>query len=130
MDGRIAGRARAVKLVASPIMCNSCVRSALAVAAMPFAPTPQGLWVAAIVFGGGLAVMGVASGLLVFTLAGFSTGVLVGIYRLSGDVMQVFGPMAIGPILDAFGFEVSFLLMAGFGLVSLLSLVIRPGKRG
>ena len=70
--------------------------------------------------------MGVASGLFIFTLAGYSTGALVGIYRLSGDVMQVFGPIAIGPILDAFGFTVSFLLMAGFGLLALVSLAVHP----
>ena len=73
--------------------------------------------------------MGVASGLFIFTLAGYSTGALVGIYRLTGDVMQVFGPIAIGPILDAFGFKVSFLLMAGFGLLALASLALRPGAR-
>jgi hypothetical protein len=72
--------------------------------------------------------MGVATGLYIFTLAGFSTGAPVGIYRLSGDVMQVFGPMAIRPILDNLGFTVSFGLMAGFGLLALASLAIRVGR--
>ena len=81
-----------------------------------------------IVFGGGLAVLGVASGLFIFTLAGYSTGALVGIYRLSGDVMQVFGPIVIGPVVDNFGFTVSFQLMAGFGLLALLSLALRARK--
>lgn len=112
-----------------PVVAVALLVTSLAVASVPFAPAPIGLWIAAIVFGGGLAVMGVASGLFVFTLAGYSTGALVGIYRLSGDVMQVFGPMAIGPILDAFGFSVSFLLMAAFGLLALVSLAIRPGAR-
>lgn len=109
-----------------PIVAGSLLVTSLAVASMPFAPTPLGLWIASIVFGGGLAVMGVASGLLVFTLAGYSTGALVGIYRLSGDVMQVIGPIVIGPILDVFGFSVSFVLMAGFGLAALASLALRP----
>ena len=43
--------------------------------------------------------------------------------------MQVFGPAAIGPILDASGFTVSFLLLAGFGLLALLSLAVRPGAQ-
>ena len=77
-------------------------------------------------FGGGLAVLGVASGLYIFTLAGYSTGALVGIYRLSGDVMQVFGPMAIGPVLESFGFQVSFTTMAVFGLLAMASLLLRP----
>jgi MFS family permease len=112
-----------------PVVAGALLVTSLAVAAIPLAPGPAGLWAAAIVFGGGLAVMGVASGLFIFTLAGYSTGALVGIYRLSGDVMQVFGPIAIGPILDAFGFSVSFLLMAGFGLLALVSLAVRPAAR-
>ncbi|HVE74755.1 MAG TPA: MFS transporter, partial [Mycobacteriales bacterium] len=109
-----------------PVVAWSLLVTSLAVAAVPLVPTPHGLWLAAIVFGGGLAVMGVASGLFIFTLAGYSTGALVGIYRLSGDVMQVFGPVVIGPVLDAAGFTVSFLLMAGFGLMALASLAFRP----
>jgi MFS family permease len=112
-----------------PVVAGALLVTSLAVAAMPLAPTPYGLWIAAIVFGGGLAVMGVASGLFIFTLAGYSTGALVGIYRLSGDVMQVFGPVVIGPILDTFGYTVSFGLMAGFGLLALASLALRPGPR-
>jgi MFS family permease len=111
------------------VVAGSLLVTSLAVAAMPFVPTPYGLWAASVVFGGGLAVLGVAAGLYVFTLAGYSTGALVGIYRLSGDVMQVFGPLAIGPILDAFGFQTSFLLMAGFGLLALASMVSRRGSR-
>jgi MFS family permease len=108
-----------------PVVAGALVVTSLAVAAMPLVPTPWGLWAAAIIFGGGLAVMGVATGLYIFTLAGYSTGALVGIYRLSGDVMQVFGPIVIGPVMDSFGFTISFQLMAGFGLVALLSLGLR-----
>jgi MFS transporter, DHA1 family, multidrug resistance protein len=113
-----------------PVVAGSLLVTAISVAAMPLAPTPWGLWAAAILFGGGLAVLGVASGLFIFTLAGYSTGGLVGIYRLSGDMMQVFGPMAIGPVVDGFGFTASFMLMAGFGLLALASLALRarPGK--
>jgi MFS family permease len=111
------------------VVAGSLLVTSLAVAAMPFTPTPYGLWTASIVFGGGLAVLGVGAGLYVFTLSGYSTGALVGIYRLSGDVMQVFGPLAIGPILDAFGFQTSFLLMGGFGLLALASMALRTGGR-
>ena len=111
-----------------PVVAGALLVTSLAVAAVPYSPGPVGLWIAAITFGGGLAVMGVASGLFIFTLAGYSTGALVGIYRLSGDVMQVLGPIAIGPILDAFGFTASFGLMAGFGMVALVSLMLRPNS--
>jgi MFS family permease len=112
-----------------PVVAGAMLVTSLAVAAMPLAPTPWGLWAATVVFGGGLAVLGVASGLFIFTLAGYSTGALVGIYRLSGDVMQVFGPAVIGPVVDGFGFTVSFLSMAAFGLLALASLGLRakPG---
>jgi MFS transporter, DHA1 family, multidrug resistance protein len=111
-----------------PVVAGALLVTSLSVAAMPLVPVPYGLWVATIVFGGGLAVLGVAAGLFIFTLAGYSTGALVGIYRLSGDVMQVFGPIVIGPVVDNFGFTVSFQLMAGFGLLALLSLALRARK--
>jgi MFS family permease len=76
-----------------PVVAGALLATALPVALMPLVPTPWGLWVATIMFGGGLAVLGVASGLFIFTLEGYSTGALVGIYRLSGDLMQVFGPV-------------------------------------
>jgi hypothetical protein len=79
-----------------------------------------------IVFGAGMAVMGVAAGLFIFTLAGYSTGALVGIYRLSGDLMQVFGPAAIGPVIDGFGFTASFTIMGVVGLLAFASLALRP----
>jgi hypothetical protein len=37
--------------------------------------------------------------------------------------------MAIGPNLDAFGFTLSFMLMAGFGFLALLSMAVRPDTR-
>jgi hypothetical protein len=42
----------------------------------------------------------------------------------------VFGPIAIGPVVDGFGFTASFMVMAGFGLLALASLALRarPGK--
>jgi MFS transporter, DHA1 family, multidrug resistance protein len=111
------------------VLAVTLLVTSLAVAAIPLVPTPYGLWIAAIVYGGGLAALGVASGLFIFTIPGYSTGALVGIYRLTGDIMQVFGPVVIGPVLDRFGFTVSFHLMAGFGLLALLSLAFRPGAR-
>jgi DHA1 family multidrug resistance protein-like MFS transporter len=108
-----------------PVVAGAMLVTSLAVAAMPLVPTPWGLWAATIVFGGGLAVLGVASGLFIFTLAGYSTGALVGIYRLSGDMMQVFGPAVIGPVVDGFGFTASFLSMAAFGVLALASLALR-----
>ncbi len=109
-----------------PVVGVSLVVTSLAAASVPWVAAPYGLWLAVIVFGGGLAVLGVASGLFIFTLAGYSTGALVGIYRLSGDLMQVFGPMAIGPVLDNFGFVPSFALMGLFGLVAAVTVLVRP----
>jgi MFS family permease len=109
-----------------PVVAGSLLVTSLAVAITPLVPTPYGLWAAVILFGGGLAVMGVASGLFIFTLSGYSTGALVGIYRLTGDLMQVFGPVLIGPILDRFGFTASAFVMAGFGLLAFASLALRP----
>jgi MFS family permease len=112
-----------------PVVAGALLVTSLSVAMMPLAPPPWGLWASAIMFGGGLAVLGVGTGLYIFTLAGYSTGALVGIYRLSGDVMQVFGPAVVGPILDHFGFTVSFQVMAGFGLLALASMTIRARSR-
>jgi MFS family permease len=112
-----------------PVVAGALLVTSLSVAMMPLAPPPWGLWASAIVFGGGLAVLGVGTGLYIFTLAGYSTGALVGIYRLSGDIMQVFGPAVVGPILDHFGFTVSFQVMAGFGLLALASMAIRARSR-
>ncbi len=112
-----------------PVLAVALIVTSVAVGMMPLVPAPYGLWGAVVVFGGGLAVLGVASGLFIFTLAGYSTGALVGIYRLSGDLMQVFGPVAIGPILDNYGFTASFLVMCGFGLVAAASLLLRPARR-
>ena len=67
--------------------------------------------------------------LFIFTLGGYSTGALVGIYRLSGDLMQVFGPVVIGAVLDALGFQASFVTMAVCGLLAMASLLIRPAPR-
>ena len=111
------------------MVAGALLVTSLSVAAMPLVPDPYGLWAATIVFGGGLAVLGWRPGLYIFTLAGYSTGALVGIYRLSGDVMQVFGPIVIGPMVDEFGFRSSFLLMGGFGLLALLSMALRTGGR-
>jgi MFS family permease len=112
-----------------PVVAGALLAASLPVGLMPFVPTPYGLWFATIMFGGGLAVLGVASGLFIFTLGGYSTGALVGIYRLSGDLMQVFGPVVIGAVLDALGFQVSFVTMAVFGLLAMASLLIRPTPR-
>ena len=55
-------------------------------------------------FGGGLAVMGVATGLYIFTLGRLLDGRAGAVYRTGpGDIMQVFGPMVIGPVMDSFG---------------------------
>lgn len=59
-----------------PVLAGALLVTTLAVAAMPLAPTPRGLWAATILFGGGMAVLGVASSLFIFALAGNSTGAL------------------------------------------------------
>ncbi|MCC6176939.1 MAG: MFS transporter [Chloroflexi bacterium] len=111
-----------------PVVAAALIVSSLGVAMMPFVPLPYGLWVAVIVFGAGLAVLGVASGLFVFTIGGFSTGALVSIYRLSGDLTQVFGPVVVGPILDHFGYTVSFVGMAACGGLALVTVLLRARK--
>ncbi|MGE3271835.1 MAG: MFS transporter [Chloroflexota bacterium] len=111
-----------------PVVAGALLVTSLAVGLMPVVPAPYGLWAATITFGGGLAVLGVASGLFIFTLEGYSTGALVGIYRLSGDLMQVFGPVVIGAVLDAMGFQVSFFTMAVCGLLAMASVSLRPRR--
>jgi hypothetical protein len=110
-------------------VAGALLMTSLPVGLMPIVPAPYGLWITTIMFGGGLAVLGVASGLFIFTLGGYSTGALVGIYRLSGDLMQVFGPVVIGQVLDRLGFQVSFVTMAVCGLLAMASLLIRPAPR-
>jgi ACDE family multidrug resistance protein len=112
-----------------PVVAGALFAASVPVGLMPFVPTPYGLWFVTIMFGGGLAVLGVASGLFIFTLGGYSTGALVGIYRLSGDLMQVFGPVVIGAVLDALGFQASFVTMAVCGLLAMASLLIQPTPR-
>ncbi|MCC7372544.1 MAG: MFS transporter [Chloroflexi bacterium] len=112
-----------------PVVAGALCVASVAVGLMPLVPTPYGLWAATVLFGGGLAVLGVGSGLLIFTLEGYSTGALVGIYRLSGDLMQVFGPIVIGAVLDALGFQVSFFTMAACGLLAIAGAYLRPGVR-
>jgi hypothetical protein len=90
-------------------------------------PSPYGLWAVTIVFGGGMAVLGVAAGLFIFTLEGYSTSALVAVYRLTGDLVQVFGPAALGPVLDSLGYSASFWLMSACGFLALASL--RRGRR-
>jgi MFS family permease len=108
-----------------PVLAGSLLLASTGVALTPVLPPPFGLWIAVGLFGAGLAIMGVASGLFIFTLAGYSTAMLVSMYRLSGDLMQVLGPMAVGPILEAIGFEWTFYGLAACGLLALLSLGIR-----
>jgi hypothetical protein len=102
------------------------VAGSTGVALIPLAPAPYGLWAAAILFGGGLATLGVASGLFVFTLSGYSTVALVAVYRLTGDLVQVGGPAILGPVLDGIGYTATFLLVAGCGYLALLSLRFHP----
>lgn len=111
-----------------PVVGVALVVTSATVALVPFMPVPYGLWLAVIAFGGGLAVLGVASGLFIFTLEGYSTGALVGIYRLSGDLAQVFGPVVFGAVLDGLGFGASFGLMAAFGMLAAVSVLVRVGR--
>jgi MFS family permease len=111
-----------------PVVGVALVVTSATVALVPLMPVPYGLWAAVIAFGGGLAVLGVASGLFIFTLEGYSTGALVGIYRLSGDLAQVFGPVVFGAVLDGLGFGASFGLMAAFGMLAAVSVLMRPGR--
>ena len=111
-----------------PVLAAALIAASTGVALMPLAPAPYGLWAAAILFGGGLATLGVSSGLFVFTLAGYSTGALVAVYRLSGDIVQVGGPTLVGPLLDSVGYTAGFLIIAACGYLALLSLVLQPSR--
>ncbi|MDP8921944.1 MAG: hypothetical protein M3O34_03605, partial [Chloroflexota bacterium] len=115
------------RLGVRPVLAGALLLTSIGVALTPVLPPPLGLWIAVGLFGAGLAIMGVASGLFVFTLTGYSTAMLVSMYRLSGDLMQVLGPMAVGPVLEAIGFEWTFFGLAACGLLALLSLGIRRG---
>ena len=111
------------------VLGTAMLITSIAVALMPMVPTPYGLWAVSIVFGAGMAVLGVAAGLFIFTLEGYSTSALVAVYRLTGDLIQVFGPAALGPVLDNLGFRISFWLLAACGFVALLSVLRRPAKQ-
>jgi MFS family permease len=108
-----------------PVLAAALIAASTGVALIPISPAPYGLWAATILFGGGLATLGVSSGLFVFTLAGYSTGALVGVYRLSGDIVQVGGPILVGPLLDSVGYTAGFLIMAACGYLALLSLAFQ-----
>jgi MFS family permease len=108
-----------------PVLGTALAVTSIAVALMPLAPSPYGLWAVTIVFGIGMAVLGVAAGLFIFTLEGYSTSALVAVYRLSGDLIQVFGPAILGPIIDSAGYTVSFWLMAACGVLATFSLLRR-----
>ena len=113
-----------------PVLAGSLLMASTGVALTPVLPAPFGIWIAVGLFGAGLAIMGVASGLFIFTLTGYSTAMLVSMYRLSGDLMQVLGPMAVGPILETIGFEWTFYGLALCGVLALLSLGVRGKAQG
>jgi MFS family permease len=112
------------------VLGSALIVTATSVALMPIVPSPYGLWAATIIFGAGMAVLGVAAGLFIFTLAGYSTSALVAVYRLTGDLVQVFGPAALGPILDSLGFKVSFWMLAACGFLAVFSLLRRSPPVG
>lgn len=109
------------------VTAGALVVTSLSIAAIPLVPVPYGLWASVLILGAGMAVLAVGSGLFIFTLQGYSTGGLVSIYRLSGDLMQVFGPAAVGPLVDGLGFTAACFAMSAFGLLALFSLMLRPG---
>lgn len=111
-----------------PVLAGALVAASTGVALIPLAPAPYGLWAAAILFGGGLATMGVTSGLFIFTLSGYSTGALVAVYRLTGDLVQTFGPAVVGPLVDTVGFTNGFLAIAACGFLALFSLAMHARK--
>ena len=99
------------------------------IALMPLASGPIGLWSATLLYAVGLSTLGVAGALHVFTLPIQSTGMLVGVYRLSTDAVQVIGPLLVGPALDTFGFEPTLLGMAMLGLLALVGLLAGAPRR-
>ena len=99
------------------------------IALMPLASGPIGLWSATLLYAVGLSTLGVAGALHVFSLPIQSTGMLVGVYRLSTDAVQVIGPLLVGPALDTFGFEPTLLGMAMLGLLALVGLLAGAPRR-
>ncbi|MFN8524081.1 MAG: MFS transporter [Chloroflexota bacterium] len=97
----------------------------VAIASFPSATTSWALWGSALLYGMSLSVLGVAAGAFIFTLKGFSTGTLVGMYRLSYDTVQVLSPLLVGLLLDAAGFSLSFYTLAAAGGLSLFALMSR-----
>ena len=78
------------------LVLTSGLLTLVGVLALPRAPGSVGLFVAALVYGLGVGVLGVAGALHVFSLRGWSTGRLVSVYRLSTDAIQVIGPLRHG----------------------------------
>jgi MFS family permease len=105
-----------------PVLGFALVMTSISVALMPVVPSPHGLWAVTIIFGAGMAILGVAAGLFIFTLAGYSTSALVAVYRLTGDLIQVFGPALLGLVIDGLGYSTSFWMMAACGFLALTSL--------
>ncbi len=111
------------------VVAASAVLAAMGIALIPHAPGPLGLWVATLLFGVGVSVLGVAGAVHVFTLPLQSTGTLIGVYRLSTDAVQAIGPLLVGPLLEAFGFQATFVGIALFGLLALVGLLARAPAR-
>jgi len=53
-----------------------------------------------------------------------ATGEFLGLWRLIGDTGQAGGPLAVGTLTDALGFEASAIILAGAGLSSSLILAL------
>jgi MFS family permease len=96
-----------------PVVIPSMGGLAIMVAALGFAPNPQ-------VFGGLMALLGVASGyagvppgaMLSDVMPGERSATAVGIFRFAGDVGFVLGPLLVGLAATAFGFRAAFLIAA------------------
>jgi MFS family permease len=95
----------------------------VAVAATSLVADPLWLWIASAFYAVFLSILGVAAALFVFTLKGFSTGALVGMYRLSYDLVQVLGPLMVGALIDQSGFGTTFLALAAAGLLVHVGLI-------
>jgi MFS family permease len=108
-----------------PVVIPSMAALAIAVSALGLAPN-------VLVFGGLMAVLGIASGyagvppgaMLADVAPGERSGTAVGIFRFAGDVGFVLGPLVGGFAASAFGFRPAFWI-ASIPIVLALLLAVR-----
>lgn len=104
---------------------------AIGMALIPLAGDYRGLLAAAAVIGFG---NGLGSGTMMTLGADLAppgaVGEFLGFWRLIGDSGQAGGPLVVGQIADAFGLEVTALVLAGIGAAAALTLALVVRETG